>query len=98
MALDVQTSGRTGWYYRVLEPGLVDAGAAMRIVDRPHPDWPLGRIIDILYKRAEDPAATVALAEMPVLAEDWRALFRKRVASQRTEDWTSRLHGPSAAS
>ena len=96
MALDVQTSGRTGWYYRVLEPGVARPGALMRIVDRPYPAWPLERIIDILYKRSEDPAATEMLAEMPVLADDWRAIFRKRLASRRTEDWTSRLHGSNA--
>ena len=98
MALDVQTTGRTGWYYRVLEPGLVRPGDAMRIVDRPHEDWPLRRLIDLLYKRSEDPAATEALSEMPVLAADWRSIFRKRHLSRRTEDWTSRLHGAEAPS
>lgn len=97
MALDVQTKGRTGWYYRVLEPGTVHPGDAMRIVDRPLPDWSLRRLIDILYKRTEDPDAVAALAEMPVLAEDWRSIFRKRVATRRTEDWTSRLHGSVSA-
>lgn len=93
MALDVQTTGRTGWYYRVLEPGVAWPGDTMRIVDRPHGDWPLARLIDLLYKRVEDLDAMARLVEMPVLAEDWRSIFRKRIASRRTEDWTGRLGG-----
>ena len=97
MALDVQSTGRTGWYYRVLEAGDVRRGETMRIVERPCPAWPLKRLIDLLYKRTEDAVATEMLADMPVLAEDWRLIFRKRHASRRTEDWTSRLHGSAGA-
>ena len=98
MALEVQTKGLTGWYYRVIEPGVFHPGEEMRIAARPHAEWPLKRLIDLLYKRSDDPAALEQLADMPVLAEDWRAIFRKRLASKRTEDWTSRLHGPVGAS
>ncbi|MEO0913788.1 MAG: MOSC domain-containing protein, partial [Pseudomonadota bacterium] len=31
MALRVQRSGRTGWYYRVLEPGVVEPGDILRL-------------------------------------------------------------------
>lgn len=97
MALDVQTSGRTGWYYRVLEPGVARPGDTLRIVERPLPAWPLQRIIRLLYKTVDDPPAMEELAAMPVLAEDWRSIFRKRLASRRVEDWTSRLHGARGA-
>lgn len=94
MALDVQTTGRTGWYYRVLEPGVVEPGETMRIVERPSPDWPLKRLIDVLYKRVDDSPSLEAMAEMPLLAEDWRVIARRRLAMRKTEDWTGRLTGP----
>lgn len=97
MALDVQTTGRTGWYYRVLEPGIVLPGDVMRIVDRPCRDWPLRRLIDVLYKRVDDSASLEEMAEMPALAENWRLIAQRRLASGRTEDWTRRLEGRGAA-
>ena len=41
MSLRVQESGRTGWYYRVLEEGVVAAGDILQLVERRHPDWSL---------------------------------------------------------
>jgi MOSC domain-containing protein YiiM len=40
MAREMQARGRTGWYYRVLEPGWVGAGATLSLVERPHPECP----------------------------------------------------------
>ena len=37
MARRVQGSGRTGWYYRVLQPGHLQAGDALVLVARPFP-------------------------------------------------------------
>lgn len=93
MAFDVQNTGRTGWYYRVLEPGIVEPGETMRIVERPCPDWPLRRLIDLLYKRVDDRESLEAMADMPLLAEDWRVIARRRLATRKTEDWTGRLTG-----
>ena len=45
MARQVQTTGRTGWYWRVLEGGQVQAGDALYLRERPHPDWPLTRVL-----------------------------------------------------
>ncbi len=93
MALDVQTTGRTGWYYRVLEPGIVEPGDMMRIIDRPRPDWPLMRLIGVLYKHADDRETLEATAEIAELAAGWRAIARRRLVSSQTEDWTGRLQG-----
>lgn len=95
-AREMQASGRTGWYYRVLEPGLVRSGATASLVERPHPDWPLARLIALLFSREERLAPEWALAsELPALAERWRLTFRRRVAAGQVEDWEPRLRVPS---
>ncbi len=38
-------SGRTGWYYRVLEEGTADPSDRLDLVERPRPDWPLTRLV-----------------------------------------------------
>lgn len=96
MAVRVQKSGRTGWYYRVLEPGPIDPGAELRLIDRPQPDWPLARIIELLYARARAFDEIAALADVPQLAEGWRKLAVRRVASRKVESWSRRLNGDPA--
>jgi MOSC domain-containing protein YiiM len=69
----------------------------MRIVDRPCPDCPLKRLIGVLYKHVDDKESLEAMAKIPELAEGWRAIARRRLATRRTEDWTSRLTGARAS-
>lgn len=90
-----QESGRTGWFYRVLEPGDVKPGDAITIVDRPLPDWPVARVQDYLYHRTDDFDMARVLSELPYLSPGFRALFAKRVASGAVESWERRLsNGP----
>jgi len=49
MSRRTQETERTGWYYRVLKEGSVTAGDAMRVVDRPHPEWSVARVQHYLY-------------------------------------------------
>ena len=95
MAKLVQTSGRTGWYYRVLQEGSVTAGDILTLRERPQPDWPLRRVIEILYQRLLDRSALKHLADMDCLAESWRRLFRRRLETGQIEDWSSRIAIPS---
>lgn len=90
-----QESGRTGWFYRVLEPGEVTAGDSIAVVDRPLPDWPIARLLHFLYQDAEDFEMARLLSELPHLSPGFRTLFAKRVANGRVERWDSRLsNGP----
>ena len=93
MARRVQDTGRTGWYYRVLQPGSVQAGDALVLVARPLPEWPLARIVDVLYHQPFDAAVLHALAALP-LTPSWQRLVQGRLARAGTEDWQSRLDGP----
>lgn len=94
MARNVQRTGRTGWYWRVLEEGQADESDALVPVDRPRPEWPLARLIHLLYRDTRNLADIAAMAELPELAENWRALARRRLESGEVEDWSKRLEGP----
>ena len=67
-------TGRSGWYYRVIEPGRARAGDALELVERPCPDWTVARVFTLLVGGGHraDPAALRALADEPLLAENWR--------------------------
>src|SRR5690606_26325916 len=86
MARRVQQTGRTGWYYRVLQAGTLQAGDAITLVARPWPQWPLARVIDVLYHQPFDAAVLQALAALP-LTPSWRRLVEGRLARGHVEDW-----------
>lgn len=93
MAVLVQRTGRTGWYYRVLEAGIVEAGTALTVVDRPQPDWPLARLLHLLYRDTRNRDALAQAVDVAELADGWRALFRRRLESGVVEGWETRLTG-----
>lgn len=96
LARRVQESGRTGWYYRVLEPGEVAAGDRLVLLERPYPAWSLARLIELLYRRAIDPAQLDQVLALP-LVPNWRLLFERRLAQREVENWDKRLLGQPAA-
>ncbi|WP_028917758.1 MOSC domain-containing protein [Pseudoxanthomonas sp. J35] len=94
MARRVQDSGRSGWYYRVLGPGLVAAGDDLVLLERPFPEWPLTRLGELLYRRTLDRSELGAALQLP-LVPSWRNVFARRLERAETESWDSRLGGPS---
>ena len=93
MAVRVQRTGRTGWYYRVVEPGRIVPGDGLKQLDRLHPEWPLSRITALLYERTLAFDELAALAQLPELADGWRRLAERRIKSRSVESWQSRLEG-----
>jgi MOSC domain-containing protein YiiM len=63
-----------GWYYRVIEQGVVAAGDRLSLVDRPHSEWSVARVIGLLIagEGRNDMAAVKVLSGLSVLAEGWR--------------------------
>ncbi len=92
MARQVQTTGRTGWYWRVLEGGQVQAGDALYLRERPHPDWLLTRVLQVLYHQCLDSASLHALAQLN-LPPSWQRLVQGRLQRLQVEDWDKRLEG-----
>lgn len=92
MARRVQDTGRTGWYYRVIEEGRVQQGDRIALEARPHPRWSLARLIDLLYQRAIDPGVLYEVLALP-LVPSWRVLFERRLERGAVEDWRKRLTG-----
>jgi MOSC domain-containing protein YiiM len=74
----VVETGRSGWYLRVLEPGLVGAGDAVVLADRPHPRWPVARAARIMHRVDGDARDAAELAAIPELAASWRETLAAR--------------------
>ena len=64
-------NGRSGWYYRVITPGQVAAGDAVRLVERLNPDWPITRMNRFIHSKRKLRSEVDALVALPGLAETW---------------------------
>lgn len=93
MAIRVQKTGRTGWYYRVIEEGLAEAGEPMVLVDRLSPEWTLHRIWHLLYVDTLNYDQLSAMATIPHLADGWKRYAVRRLENRKVEDWSARLKG-----
>ncbi|MBH8605183.1 MOSC domain-containing protein [Thermoactinomyces sp. CICC 10522] len=76
----METTGRTGWYFRVLQEGEVQAGEQVRLLDRPHSEWTVSKCNDLLHHKKGDQKAFLELAACPALAESWRNMLTKLAA------------------
>ncbi len=93
MARQVQATGRTGWYYRVLTPGVVTPEDDLTLVERRSPDWTLKRIWRAFYVDTLNRTELAGIAALDRLAEGWRTHATRRLESNRVEDWSKRLDG-----
>lgn len=75
-------TARSGSYFRVLEPGYVQAGDMIEHIERPLPQWPLDRLFHLLIGGAPEREAgeLMMLAENPVLAASWRQRALARIS------------------
>ena len=78
----VAETGRTGWYCRVLQEGMVEPGLPVRLVDRPYPEWTVALTNDFGHSRNADLATAKALAACPLLNEFWQKLVVRRARGQ----------------
>ncbi|WP_455923733.1 MOSC domain-containing protein [Pseudomonas putida] len=95
MALRMQRNAMTGWYYRVVEEGVLCPGDAFTLLDRPYPAWSLARVVSVLYRRTLDRDELTGLATLP-LVPSWQRLVARRLEQAQVEDWGPRLAGPVA--
>ncbi len=78
MVKTVVETRRCGWYYRVLQPGEVSAGDNIELLERPHENWSVARVINLLLGKEKEAEALETLANLPTLSSSWRSLAQKR--------------------
>lgn len=65
-------SGRSGWYYRVLEEGEITAGNVVHLDDRPNPDFPFVRLVRLISHSSATHAELERMLSLAGLASNWR--------------------------
>ncbi|OAG44430.1 hypothetical protein AYO21_01426 [Fonsecaea monophora] len=83
---------RTGWMYRILEEGTVQAGDDMVLLRRPHPEWTIAKVQYYLYHDMRNERAMKQLIEIEELGAEIRTIFENRLKKQ-YENQEGRLTG-----
>jgi MOSC domain-containing protein YiiM len=63
---------RSGWYYRVLEPGAVAEGDALELVERGHDGWSVALVFRTMFHKGATAPQLVGVAQLERLAQGWR--------------------------
>ncbi|KIC21426.1 MOSC domain-containing protein [Leisingera sp. ANG-Vp] len=93
MPYQFQKTGRTGWYYRVLETGTAAAGDRITLIERLNPGWTVLRVTRARLTRRVSSEDAEALAALADLATGWRQAFARMAGGDTKEDTRARLSG-----
>ena len=94
MAALFQETARTGWYYRVLQTGVVGIGDTIERLECPNPGWTVERVTRARLGARIDRKTAAQMAELPQLASGWAEAFRRKASREDREDTSARLEGP----
>lgn len=92
MSRMVQESLRTGWYYRVMEEGWMQAGDSFILLERNWPEWNLKRLLHVLYIDTQNKQLLEEMTQIAPLSESWKNIALRRLETGLTEDWNKRLY------
>jgi MOSC domain-containing protein YiiM len=65
-------SGRSGWYYRVVETGTIAPNDSVRLDERPNPDFPFSRLVELVSRNTASRDELEKMQVMPGLATQWQ--------------------------
>lgn len=94
LTAQVERTGQTGWYFRVLNVGALRAPTDLTLLERPHPEWTIATANEIMHHKT-DFAAARALAACPALSESWKNGLRRRADGAAIHP-AARVLGPDA--
>ncbi|EPS25125.1 hypothetical protein PDE_00056 [Penicillium oxalicum 114-2] len=90
-----QESFRTGWFYRIIEGGFIQAGDEMVLLERPNPNWTIAQVQHYLYLEKENFEAMEKLADLVQLGSEIKTIFKNRL-KKNFENQEHRLVGDGA--
>lgn len=93
-ALQVERTGLTGFYFRVLHHGAVRAGDRLALQERPYPEWTIQRCNTVMHHEKDDLATARALAECPLLSASWKDSLHVRATKPENPDSSAARHVP----
>lgn len=93
LAEQVQDTGYTGWYFRVLQEGIVQPGDALHLTERPYPQLTMSEANRIMHHDKEDWETIGEFVQCPLLSASWRNSLRRRINLHAPAEVAERIYG-----
>lgn len=93
MSLVMQTSGRTGWLFRVLQAGMVSPHDSLKLHELSHSNLSVRTCLDILYNRPFCREDLELLIKHKTLSPGWKRHAANKLENGKPDPWTRRLFG-----
>ncbi|MFO1445606.1 MOSC domain-containing protein [Bacillus sp. Bva_UNVM-123] len=94
LALLLQNTGRTGWYFRVLQEGFVEEGQKFTLLERPFSKWTIEKCNQIMHMEKDNLEEARELANCELLAINWKTTLHNRVEKGEISNIRNRIIGP----
>jgi MOSC domain-containing protein YiiM len=65
-------NGRAGWYYRILEPGVIHPGDRVELLGRLNPTFSFTRLVELISRGKATREELERMRDMPGLAQNWQ--------------------------
>ncbi|WP_100012535.1 MOSC domain-containing protein [Lentibacillus sediminis] len=75
----MQQSGKTGWYFRVLEEGYVQPQTDLALIEQPYSRWSVAACNEVLFLNQDDLRLAHDLLECDLLAKSWKRPLKQRL-------------------
>ncbi|MFN2100364.1 MOSC domain-containing protein [Altererythrobacter sp. MF3-039] len=80
MVAAIIETGRSGWYFRVLEEGVAQAGDTLHRIEQGHEDWSVARVFETIFAPDTSNEDLAAVANLERLSPNHRERARMRLA------------------
>lgn len=98
LAVQMERTGFTGWYVRVIQEGTVEPGTPLQLMERPCPEWTVATANRIMHHERNNLAAAEHLSLCPLLSASWQQTLRQRCHNQAGPDPQHRRFGTTHSS
>ena len=92
LTAQVEQTGRTGFYFRVLHHGWVQAGDRFELVERSFPQFTIAHANNVMHHWKEDFTAARELASCPKLSASWKDSLWLRAENHKAADTLNRIN------
>jgi len=86
MVKAVVDTAKGGWYYRVIERGIIKQGNEIALIERPNSEVTVKQAFDVLVAKKKNKTVLEQLTKLPALSESWKQRADKVYARLKDED------------
>ncbi|KGJ94625.1 MOSC domain-containing protein [Colwellia psychrerythraea] len=91
LSVDMQDVSRSGWLYRVIQPGMVSVEEPLELIDRVDNAMTITAVCETFFGDPLNTEKLLKLKEQNTLSASWMEKVEQRLVNNEVENWNFRL-------